>query len=104
MLEFQESSSELGTPRYFTEGTDSRTVHDQICIWSAWAIDFGSCNDCSGWLGRAMVLGSFQCRCVLLLWHMVGQGPTVLAAGARWVGCFFVCVLFFISSILSFLL
>ena len=41
----------------------------------------------SGWLGRAMLLGSFQCRGVLLLWHMVGQGPAVLAAG-----------LFFISS------
>ena len=27
-----------------------------------------------GWLGRAMMLGSFQCRGVLLLWHMVGQG------------------------------
>ena len=34
--------------------------------------------------------GSFQCRCVcvwgggvLLLWHIVGQGPVVLAAGAR---------------------
>ena len=25
-------------------------------------------------LGRAMVLGSFQCRGVRLLWHMVGQG------------------------------
>ena len=25
-------------------------------------------------LGRAMVLGSFQCWGVLLLWHMVGQG------------------------------
>ena len=35
-----------------------------------------------GWLGRAMVLGSFQCRGVLLLWHIVGQGPAVLAAGA----------------------
>ena len=34
-----------------------------------------------------MVLGSFQCRDVLLLWHMVGQGPAVLAAGAGWVGC-----------------
>ena len=33
-----------------------------------------------------MVLGSFQCRGVLLLWHMVGQGPAVLAAGAGWVG------------------
>ena len=25
-------------------------------------------------LGQAMVLGSFQCQGVLLLWHMVGQG------------------------------
>ena len=45
--------------------------------------------DLSGWLGRAMVLGSFQCRGVILLWHMVGQGPAVLAAGAGWVGYVF---------------
>ena len=37
-----------------------------------------------------MVLGSFQCRGVLLLWHMVGQGPTVLSAGAGRVGYFLV--------------
>ena len=37
------------------------------------------------WLGRAMVLGSFQCRGILLLRHMVGQGPAVLAAGSGWV-------------------
>ena len=50
----------------------------------------------SGWLGRAMVLGSFQFRGVLLLSHMVGQGPAVLAAGAGRVGCFFfVFFLFF---------
>ena len=36
----------------------------------------------SEWLDRAMVLGSFQCRGTLLLWHMVGQGPAVLAVGA----------------------
>ena len=36
-------------------------------------------------LGWAMVLGSFRCRGVLLLWHMVGQGPAVLAVGAGWV-------------------
>ena len=29
-----------------------------------------------------MVLGSFQCRGVLLLWHMVGQGPALLASYA----------------------
>ena len=45
-----------------------------------------------------MVLGSFQCRGVLLLWHMVGQGPAVLAAGAGRVGCFL-----FFSSRLSYL-
>ena len=38
--------------------------------------------DQPGWLGWAIVLGSFQCQGVLLLWHMVGQGPAVLAAGA----------------------
>ena len=43
-----------------------------------------------GWrLVRVMVLGSFQCRGVLLLWHMVRQGPAVLAAGAGRVGCIF---------------
>ena len=42
-----------------------------------------------GWLGRAMVLGSFQCRGILLLW----QGPAVLAAGAGAAAMFF-CVFF----------
>ena len=45
-------------------------------------------NHC-GWLGPAMVLGSFQCRGVLLLSHMVGQGPAVLAAGAGLMGYFY---------------
>ena len=40
----------------------------------------------TGWLGWAMVLGSLQCRGVLLLLHIVGQGPAVLAAGAGRVG------------------
>ena len=52
-----------------------------------------------GWLGRAMVLGSFKRRGVLQLWHMVGQGPAVLAAGAGRVGYFY----FFFSSCLSYL-
>ena len=44
------------------------------------------------WLGLAMVLGNFQCR----VWHMVGQGPAVLAAGAGWVGfVFFFLFVFF---------
>ena len=49
-----------------------------------------------------MEMGSFQCLGVLLLWHMVGQGPAVLAAGAGRVDWFFLCVCFFFnSSILS---
>ena len=47
-----------------------------------------------GWLGWAMVLGSFQCRGVLLLLYIVGQEPAVLAAGAGWVG--YICFIFFI--------
>ena len=54
----------------------------------------------SGWLGRAMVLGSFQFRGVLLLSHMVGQGPAVLAAGAGRVGCFFFFFFFFFFLLL----
>ena len=50
-----------------------------------------------------MVLGSFQCRGVLLLLHIVGQGPAVLAAGEEWVGyIFFMFHLSSISNILSF--
>ena len=49
-------------------------------------LDWHLCQMCYslkiGWLGRAMVLGSFHSRCVLLLWHIVGQGPAVHAAGA----------------------
>ena len=52
----------------------------------------------SGWLGWAMVLGSFQCRGVLLLLHIVGQGPAVLAAGAGQVGYIFFYI-FHLSSI-----
>ena len=44
---------------------------------------------------RSMVLDSFQCRGVLLLWHMIGKGPVVLAAG---VGQLFIYICF-ISSI-----
>ena len=47
-----------------------------------------------------MVLGSFQCRGVLLLLHIVGQGPAVLAAGAGWVGYIF--HLSSLSNVLSF--
>ena len=34
-----------------------------------------------------------QCRGVLLLLHIVGQGPAVLAAGVGWVGYIFLYVL-----------
>ena len=37
-----------------------------------------------------MVLGSFQCRGILLLLHIVGQGPALLAAGAGQAGYFFI--------------
>ena len=48
----------------------------------------------TGWLGWVMVLGSFQCWGILLLLHIVGQGPAVLAAGMGWVAIFFI---FFIN-------
>ena len=37
-----------------------------------------------------------QCRSVLLIWIIVGQGPIALAVGAVWVVC-----TFFLSSIFS---
>ena len=56
-----------------------------------------------GWLGWAMVLCSFQCQGVLLLLHIVGQGPAVLAAGAGRVGyIFYIFHLSSISNVLSF--
>ena len=56
-----------------------------------------------GWLGRAMMLGSFQCRGVLLLLHMLGQGSALLEPGAGLVVYLFIfnLVYFLISSILS---
>ena len=53
----------------------------------------------TGWMGWAMVLGSFQCRGVLLHLHIVGQGPAVLAASAGRVGYFFFNLIFNLSSI-----
>ena len=52
------------------------------------------------WLGWTMVLDSFQCRGILLLLHIVWQGPAVLAAGAGRVGYIF--NLSSISNVLSF--
>ena len=58
----------------------------------------------AGWMGWAMVLGSFQWRGLLLLLHIVGQGPAVLAAGAGWMGyiVFYIFHLSSISNVLSF--
>ena len=51
----------------------------------------------SGWLGRAMVLSSFQCRGVLLLWHMVGQGLLCLQqVRYGWAVFFFFFFFFFL--------
>ena len=60
----------------------------------------------TGWLGWAMVLGSFQCRGVLLLLHIVGQGPVVLAASAGWVGYifFFFYIFIYLPFLMSYLL
>ena len=51
-----------------------------------------------------MVLGSFQCRGILLLLHIVRQGPVVLAAGAGRVGYifFYIFHLSSLSNVLSF--
>ena len=43
----------------------------------------------TGWLGWAMALDSFQCWGVLLLLHIVGQEPAVVAAGVERVGYIF---------------
>ena len=53
----------------------------------------------AGRLGWAMVLGGFQCRGVLLLLHIIGQGPAVLEAGAERV-----CYMFYIFIYLPFLM
>ena len=56
-----------------------------------------------GWLGWAMVLGSFQCQGILLFLHIAGQGPAVLAAGAGLVGyLFYIFHLSSRSNVLSF--
>ena len=51
------------------------------------------------------MLDSFQCRGVLLLLHVVGQGPAVLAAGAGGVGYIFFFIFFiYFPFLMSFLL
>ena len=56
----------------------------------------------TGWLGWAMVLGSFQCQGVLLLLHIVGQGPAVLAAMFWTGGLYFLHFSSTLSNVLSF--
>ena len=53
-----------------------------------------------GWLGGAMVLVDFQCWGVLLIWLIVGQGPTALAVGADG-GCLDIFTLIYLFSPLS---
>ena len=43
---------------------------------------------------------NFQCRGVLLIWTIVGQGPIVLAVGAGG-GCLDIFKLFYLFSFLS---
>ena len=77
-LTIKNSWMDLRLPR--NKQFSTRTLRwDSVLEFFNWWYDF--------WC--MLVLGSFQCRGVLLLWHMVGQGPAVLAAGAGWVGCFF---------------
>ena len=56
-----------------------------------------------GWVMRWCWL-NFQCRGVLLIWIVVGQGPAALAVGTHLVGVvrtFFSCLLFLFSFSLS---
>ena len=53
-----------------------------------------------GWSGGAKVLGKLQCRGVLLIWIIVGQGPTALAVGAGG-GCLDIFTLIYPFSPLS---
>ena len=47
--------------------------------------------------GRAILLANFQCRGVLLIWTVVGQGPTVFAGGKGRKDCLDI----FLSPIIS---
>ena len=58
-------------------------------VWSCPALCLCVSSVLSGWLGCAMVLGSFQCRGVLLLLHIVGHGLAVLVAGVGRLGYIF---------------
>ena len=65
---------------YFTESINLLHIFlDKQKCYGGWGVG----------VYRAMVLGSFQCRGVLLLWHIVGKGPAVVAAGVGRVFFFF---------------
>ena len=53
-----------------------------------------------GWSGGAIVLGNFQCQGTLLIWIIVGQGPSVLAFGEDG-SCLDIFLLSIISLFLS---
>ena len=55
-----------------------------------------------GWGGRVVrwCWVNFQCRGVLLIWIIVGQGPTALVVGAGW-GCLDIFSLVYQFSFLS---
>ena len=75
-----------------------------LCEGVSWILRIYFFNE-TGSVGWAMVLGSFQCQGVLLLLHIVGQGPAVLAASAGQVGYiyffFFIYLLFQMSYLLG---
>ena len=125
MISRKSSSSSRGSG-YFTSATVRRvsiTPQRDVKVKCSWAANLGKVSKvqialpaifqerkkwphfkaiCTGWLGWAMVLGSFQCRGILLLLHIVGQGPVVLVAGAGRVGYIYIYIFFFhLSSLFN---
>ena len=64
--------------------------------------DNDSCIQIGGGCDRALVLCNFQGRSVLLIWIIVGQGPTVLEVGSGG-GCLDICCAPIISLFFLFL-
>ena len=88
-LEWSNGARKLSVPRCLLETGMGKVgcfyfllSHLFISYLSFFSLISWSRPDMTGWLGRAMILGTFQCQGVLLLWHIVGQGPAVLIAGA----------------------
>ena len=83
------------------------TKANSLGLWRIKHVNIADCPTTqicyTGWLGWAMVPGSFQCWGVLLLLHIVGQGPAVLVAGAGRVDyIFYIFHLSSLSNVLSF--